>query len=76
MDLQEHPDPQIRWLHRRRMAYASILAGLAFPLMLMVTTDPVLAQIAWPFYAFVGSVVAVYTGSSAWESININRSGS
>lgn len=57
------------------MSYASMVAGLKFPLLVLVTTDPALAQIAWPFYAFVGSVVAVYMGSSAWESITINRSG-
>ena len=75
MKLEDHPDPKTRWYHRRIMAYTAAVAGLSFPLLLLAVESADLSPIAWPFYAFVGSIVGLYIGSSAWESIKINTSG-
>lgn len=63
-----HPNPNTRWLHRRVMAYASLAGGLLYPLLLLATDSAVLADVAWPFYGFAGSVVAVYTGATIAET--------
>ena len=57
------------------MAWLSLITGLMYPLMVLVTDSSLLADIAWPFYALCGSVVGVYIGTSAWETISISRSG-
>lgn len=51
-----------RWLHRRRMAYLSMVAGLTFPALLLLTDSAQLGAIAAPFYMFVGAVVGAYLG--------------
>jgi hypothetical protein len=59
-----------RWKHRRRMAYASMVAGLAFPMLLLVTESDQLGAIAGPFYVFVGAVVGAYLGFATWDDKN------
>ncbi len=56
-----------RWKNRRRMAWLSLLAGLAFPLLLLYTDSAQLGAIAAPFYTFVGAVVAAYIGFATWD---------
>lgn len=56
-----------RWKNRRRMAWFSLLAGLAFPLLLLYTDSAQLGAVAGSFYAFVGAVVASYIG---WATID------
>ncbi len=51
-----------RWKNRRRMAWASLVAGLVFPLLLLVTDSAQLGSVAGAFYLFVGSVVGAYIG--------------
>lgn len=51
-----------RWLHRRRMAYASMVGGLLFPLLVLYTSSDQLGAIAGAFYLFVGAVVGAYVG--------------
>lgn len=51
-----------RWKNRRRMAWLSLVAGLAFPLLLLGTESSHLGELAYPFYFFVGSVVGAYIG--------------
>ena len=51
-----------RWTNRRRMAWASLIAGLLFPLLLLTTDSPQLGAIATSFYMFVGTVVGAYIG--------------
>ena len=53
-----------RWKNRRRMAWASLVAGLVFPLLLLVTDSAQLGSVAGAFYLFVGSVVGAYIGFS------------
>ncbi len=53
-----------RWKNRRRMAWISLLAGLAFPLLLLFTESPQLGAIAPSFYMFVLAVVSVYIGGA------------
>jgi len=50
-------EPTDRWRNRRKMAWLSMLAGLLFPLLLLVTESAQLGLIATPFYVFVGMVV-------------------
>ena len=44
------------------MAWLSMIAGLAFPLLLLFTESDQLGAIAGPFYIFVGAVVGAYIG--------------
>ena len=57
-------EPADRWRNRRKMAWLSMLAGLLFPLLLLVTESAQLGLIATPFYVFVGMVVTVYIGGA------------
>jgi hypothetical protein len=56
-----------RWKNRRRMAWASLIAGLAYPLLLWVTDSDQIGSVAGPFYLFVTGVVASYIG---WASMD------
>ena len=51
-----------RWKNRRRMAWASLVAGLGYPLLLLFTDSSQLGSVAGPFYIFVGAVVGAYIG--------------
>ncbi len=53
-----------RWRNRRKMAWLSMLAGLLFPMLLLVTESTQLGLIAPPFYVFVGMVVTAYIGGA------------
>ena len=44
------------------MAWASLVAGLGFPLLLLFTDSAELGSVAGPFYIFVGAVVGAYIG--------------
>lgn len=59
-----------RWKNRRKMAWISMLAGIGFPLLLLVTESPQLGAIAGPFYIFVGAVVGAYIGFATWDDKN------
>lgn len=59
-----------RWKNRRRMAWLSMLAGLVFPLLILVSESPVLGTIAMPFYFFVSAVVGSYMGFATMDDIN------
>lgn len=59
-----------RWKNRRRMAWASLLAGLAYPLLLLATESSQLGAVAGPFYIFVGAVVSAYIGFSVVDDKN------
>jgi hypothetical protein len=56
-----------RWKNRRRMAWLALLAGLAFPLLLLYTESEQLGAVAGAFYVFVSAVVASYIG---WATID------
>lgn len=58
--------PKKRWHNMRRMAWTSLLASLAFPLLVYATNASVLGAIAGPFYLFTGAVVGAYMGFSTW----------
>jgi hypothetical protein len=51
-----------RWKNRRKMAWAALVAGLAYPLLLLYTESDQLGAVAGPFYIFVGAVVGAYIG--------------
>ena len=58
-----------RWKNRRRMAWLALLAGLAFPLLLLYTDSQQLGAVAGAFYAFAGAVVAAYIGFATWDDV-------
>jgi hypothetical protein len=60
-----------RWKNRRRMAWLSMLAGLVFPLLILVSESPTLGTIAMPFYIFVSAVVGSYMGFATMDDINL-----
>jgi hypothetical protein len=51
-----------RWKNRRKMAWAALMAGLAYPLLLLYTESNQLGAVAGPFYIFTGAVVGAYIG--------------
>ena len=51
-----------RWRHRRAMAWISLVTGLLFPVLLLMTDSEQVATIATPFYLFVTGVVGSYIG--------------
>lgn len=51
-----------RWKNRRAMAWSALVAGLAFPVLLMLTESDQLGAVAGAFYVFVGAVVGAYVG--------------
>lgn len=51
-----------RWVNRRSMAWAALIAGLGFPLLILSSESQTLADIAIPFYTFVSAVVGSYIG--------------
>lgn len=59
-----------RWKNRRRMAWLSLLAGLAFPLLLLYTDSAQLGAVAGAFYAFAGTVVTAYIGFSTYDDVS------
>lgn len=66
-----------RWKNRRSMAWISIVAGLLFPALLLVTESDQLGAIAGPFYIFVSAVVGAYVGFATlddrWERDNYRQ---
>ncbi len=62
-----------RWKNRRRMAWLSLLAGLAFPLLLLYTDSAQLGAVAGAFYAFVGLVVGAYIGFSTYDDVTTDK---
>jgi hypothetical protein len=61
-----------RWKNRRRMAWLSMLAGLVFPLLILVSESPTLGTIAMPFYIFVSAVVGSYMGFATIDDKNFS----
>jgi len=62
-----------RWKNRRRMAWLSMLAGLVFPLLILVSESPTLGTIAMPFYIFVSAVVGSYMGFATMDDISFSE---
>lgn len=63
-------DARDRWKNRRRMAWLALLAGLAFPLLLLWSESDQLGAVAGAFYVFVTGVVASYIGFATWDDAN------
>jgi len=62
-----------RWRNRRKMAWISMIAGLLFPMLLLVTESDQLGAIAAPFYVFVGGIVAAYIGFATLDDNNFKN---
>ena len=62
-----------RWKNRRRMAWLALLAGLAFPLLLLWSESDQLGAVAGAFYVFVTGVVASYIGFVTWDDANVMK---
>lgn len=58
-----------RWKNRRRMAWLALLAGLAFPLLLLYTESDQLGSVAGAFYVFVTGVVGSYIGFATYDDV-------
>lgn len=58
-----------RWANRRRMAWLALLAGLAYPVLLLLTESDQVAGVAMPFYTFVTGVLASYFGWATWDDV-------
>lgn len=66
-----------RWRNRRKMAWIALIAGVAFPLLLLATDSNQLAGVSAAFYTFVTGVVASYIGwvsvDDKWQRVNDDR---
>lgn len=56
------------------MAYASLVGGLLFPFLVIVSSSDQLGAVAGAFYIFVGAVVGAYVGFATlddkWQEVN------
>lgn len=65
--MDNHPDPATKWKNMRRMAWVALVSGVAYPVSLYFVDDgKSIADVAMPFYLFVGAVVGAYMGFSSW----------
>jgi di/tricarboxylate transporter len=62
-----------RWKNRRRMAWASLIAGLLFPLLLLWSQSDQLGAVAGAFYVFVSAVVGAYIGFASWDDVSTDK---
>ncbi len=62
--MPDHPNPELRWRNRRRMAWIALISACFYPGLLLATDSAELGNIAWPFYTFMGAVVGAYIGFS------------
>jgi uncharacterized membrane protein YiaA len=62
-----------RWKNRRKMAWASLVAGLLFPLLLLWSDSDQLGSVAGAFYVFVTGVVGAYMGFATWDDVAHDR---
>lgn len=62
-----------RWRVRRRMAIASFIAGLVFPILCLKNTG--LIELAVPFYSFLTSIIIIYIGSAAYDDAHGPQEG-
>jgi hypothetical protein len=65
--------PPDRWRNRRLMAWAALIAGLAFPLLLLWSESDQLGAVAGAFYVFVGAVVVAYNGFATADDMNSDK---
>lgn len=68
------PMEKDRWKNRRRMAWISLLAGIFYPIVVLVSDSAMLSALAASFYLFVSAVVGAYVGFATvdhkWENEN------
>jgi hypothetical protein len=62
-----------KWKNRRVMAWISLIAGLCFPAVLLVSDSDQLGSVAGAFYLFVGSVVGAYIGFATYDDTNARK---
>jgi uncharacterized membrane protein YiaA len=62
-----------RWKNRRKMAWAALVAGLLFPLLLLWSDSDQLGSVAGAFYVFVTGVVGAYIGFATVEDMNSDK---
>ncbi len=66
-------DPLDRWKNRRKMAWYSMTAGLAYPLLVLASKSTELGEIAIPFYSFVTMIVVTYIGARVVDDNNMKE---
>lgn len=62
-----------RWKNRRRMAWAALLAGVLFPLLLIWSNSEQLGAVAGAFYVFVTGVVGAYMGFATYDDVETDK---
>lgn len=51
-----------RWRNRRLMAWISLIAGLLYPLLVLVSDSEQISTLASAFYLFITAIVGSYIG--------------
>lgn len=79
-DPDEHPDPKVRWYHRRIMAYSALAGIVAFGVAALVlavsgfaerlaTVEAILITV---IVSLVG-VVGAYMGGTIWSNLKLGK---
>ena len=67
------PTSSDRWKNRRRMSWLALIAGLLFPLILLISESEQVGAIATPFYLFVTGVISSYIGFATWDDVSHDK---
>lgn len=62
-----------RWKNRRRMAWAALVAGVLFPLLLVWSDNAQLGAVSGAFYVFVTGVVGAYMGFATYDDVSTDK---
>ncbi|MFW6341375.1 MAG: hypothetical protein ACOC0Q_10940 [Wenzhouxiangella sp.] len=65
----DHPNPKAHWKNSRGMAWAALVAGILYPLLVELRDSDKLLELAWVFYLFVGGIAGAFVGSDIWEKV-------
>jgi hypothetical protein len=62
-----------RWKNRRAMSWLSLIAGILFPILIVISDSKFLVDISGAFYLFIGTVVGAYIGFATvddkWQKV-------
>jgi hypothetical protein len=67
----QHPQPTIRWKHRRRMAYMALITAIIVLFLVLFVVDKeklaLLDDIITGYYLFAASIIGAYVGFSTFD---------
>lgn len=70
--MSEHPDPEVWWRWRRRLALWAFGCAIAETVWLVFHPEIVGPVVGWS-YSLWGAIIAAYIGASTWSDIAARR---